>query len=217
MELEEKNLIPMNFEDTVIKGLPFNLLINQELDIIHKIIFDERTLFKITSDRLLSDIDMTVFSYDRGFFSGIAGRSKLIYEVTNSNDILMNPIVKETYFKLFLDLNVGIVHIHEDNFGYDISGHRLATKDFRVFVNDLTKKVPKQILISVGTHILYALSGHFDVMRCNDHIRELLKSYGNPVLFYHGMGYLHIDICNNKKESEKLLSIREGINPFPES
>lgn len=122
-----------------------------------------------------------------------------MFEVENSLKILNNVKLKEQYQDIILD-NSETHFLNVDNFAFNRDGTKVATKDFRVLVDDLNGSVTREEMLHVISIASLMLSGLIEYPIGSDYIRGILGKYGYTEFTFQENGYLHITINSAEQE-----------------
>lgn len=204
--------IPFGFSDVVYKGKFHNVLIEQNYDTILKTC-NFGDLSNIISDQFIKNFDLTLQKFEGNLFKD----KKIInvMEINNTLELLENQRNMDNYISVLTDESGNPIFIKSDNFAFSKTESRMATVDFRVFIHDLTGKVPKDVSMHVGSLCVMMLSGKIEYPIGYDSILRVLKKYGVPIINFKSDGYIHLTIDNPK--SLQNLIIKGGIRTIQKS
>lgn len=156
----------------------------------------------LINENFINSYNLTIQYIERGLF-GRKGKVKTLFEVDgkyqdvindkNYVDIIMEDVREKRFIKI-------------DNFAFNNDYSRIASKDFRVLVDDLNGNVPRDVLLHVASVATLMLSNKLEIPIGYDYITEFMKKYGYTEFKYNSNGYLHITLKENS-----LFSIRGGV------
>lgn len=164
-------------------------------------LFGLKELSNITNESYIKTIDLSLFRYEpRSIFLPINEDTKMVkmFEIENYKDIVANPDMLENYLKILLEDNK-YTFMSLDNFSFNLSGNKIATKKFTIFINDQTGKVPKYKLLHLASIAIMMITGYLPIPEGYDRIRSIVKQYGEATFEYQQNGYLHILIDKPQK------------------
>lgn len=196
----------------IYKGEFHNILIEQNYDTIF-----ERCNFgklsNVISDQFIKSFDLTLQKIEKRPFK----ESKIInvIEIESRKSILENQDNMDKYLSILTDDSGNPIFMNSENFAFSKTSSRMATVDFRVFINDLTGKVPKDVRMHIGSLCVMMLSGKLEYPIGYDSILRALKKYGVPIFNYRSSGYIHLTIDNSKTLQD--LAIKGGITTIQKS
>lgn len=117
-----------------------------------------------------------------------------LFNIINPKVLLSDNGVKDKFVEVLLEANKNKRFIHVDNFSFSKAGNKIATRDFRILVDDLNGTVPRNELLHLASVATMMLSNIIEYPIGYDYIQTIMKKYGYTNFRYQGNGYLHITI-----------------------
>lgn len=165
---------------------------------IQKIFYDN-SISKVVVEDYIRNFDLTIqYLSSKGIF-GYNKNKELVtlFEFDNSSDIINNLNDRTNYINTILDFR-SKKFMNINNFCFNKDGTRIATKDFRILVDDTRGAIPREEQLHIISVATLMLSGIIEYPIGCDFIKTKMKKYGLTDFIYQENGYLHIKI--DKKE-----------------
>lgn len=143
-------------------------------------------------DNYIDNYDLTIQKFERR----LVGGPKLI-DVFRFNNKFSE--LGEQYISDILDTSE-VKFMNINNFAFDSTRTRLASKDFRVVIDDLKGRVPKNELLHVATICTLMLSGKLEAPIAREHIISFMRKYGYIHFEYSENGYVYVFIDRKTNE-----------------
>lgn len=208
---------PSKWIEIIYNGKSFIDVLEMNSDHIRKIV-EDKELSEIVSEQFIRSFDLSVqqFQYDSIF--GFRKRFRdieTILEVNNNPIFLMDENLLKNYQEILMEPSVYKKFMHIDNFCFSKDNSKLATKDFRVLIDDLSGSVPRDELLNVASIASLMLSGYIDYTIGYDYIIEIMKKYGYTEFTFQERGYIHIKLGD--KTNEFKYRKPGDVDPNPKS
>jgi hypothetical protein len=209
---------PSKWIDIIYNGKSFIDVLEMNSESIRKIV-ENKELSEIVLDSYLRSFDLSIqqFQYNPAF--GFRKRFRNIETVIKANDpakLVLDGKLLKYYQDTLMDPGLYKKFLHIDNFCFSKDRQKLATKDFRVLLDDLSGVVPRDELLNAASIASLMLSGAIEYPIGHDYILEMMKRYGYAEFTYISKGYIHISIDKEKSNNIKYRKPADG-NSSPKS
>jgi hypothetical protein len=160
-------------------------------------------LDNVVNENYLYNYDMNLqkFRNPKAFFGSRRNDIINVFNVENSikfiDNMDFNEEILKGYLNMFYDDPDNNVFLHSNNYYFDKTSSRIASKDFRITIDDLSRKshvFEKLYCASIATLML---AGKIEYPIGVDIINSVLKPYGYTSYQHVGNGYLHITLNSN--------------------
>lgn len=162
---------------------------------------DESQLSSVIKEDYIMMLDLSIVTYPRKKLGRNPETKGGILNMDSNRDLLLieNIDLKNTFIRNILDSENGITSLNTSNFRFNNSKDRIASKDFRVMVEDSTSKLNEyEMLHSISVATLM-LCGVIEMPVGNMYLKDRYKKYGRTEIVYSDYGVLHMKIFNNNK------------------
>lgn len=184
---------------------------------IRKIV-EEKELSEIVFEEFIHSFDFSVQQFQlRGLF-GFRKQFrdiKTLFELKDSNELFTDEKKLEEYIDILFEDSGTKKFMSIDNFCFSKDRTKIATKDFRILIDDLSGIVPKDEMLHIATIASLMLSGGIEYPIGYDYIVSVMKKYGYTTFTFQEKGYLHINLGDGK---DSLIFKQPGnVNRDPKS
>jgi hypothetical protein len=165
-------------------------------------IIEEKGISEIVSEDFILSFDFSIQKYQPGWVFGFPNRFKdveTIFELKDATEVLNKEDLLEFYVDEIMDKPYKRRFMHIDNFCFSKDRTKVATKNFRILIDDLSGKVPRDELLHIASIASLMLSGKLEYTIGYDYICDIMKKYGYTKFTFQENGYLHIDLGNRLK------------------
>lgn len=173
----------------------------------------ENKIELIVDKDFLSSYDLSIqtFNVKRtfGFATGVDERQvETVFDILDSNEFIEDLRRKEILVNMFLQQQKNKIFINVGNFVVSNDGHSIATKDFRILIDDLSNKASRQDMLYCCSVAALMVADVITYPVGSDLIKCVMKKYGYSSFTYQANGYIHIKIEKDLafKTSPKLIS-----------
>lgn len=188
--------LPHKWDNIIIKGKSFNTMLEMSNSKIREIL-ELNGVTRIVVPEFIRGYDISIQCFKT---RGILGNSKNYQEILNVMEINQPIAVLESdelimnFQDILLENSKNKRFISQENFCFNMDGTKLATKDFRILIDDFNGNIPKELLLHVGSIAFCMLTGIIDYPIGYDYIKSIMLRYGETEFFHFSEAYLHITI-----------------------
>jgi hypothetical protein len=205
---------PTRSSNIIIKGIPFDILIEMESHKITQIISEENGLSDIVDSNYIKNLDLTIQAFENhGFFGAPLRKIENIMVIDNPLDVLTSEKLKQDFQDIILEPTRRKRFIGVKNFYFTKDGRKCATGDLRVLVSSDRADIPNETMLHIASIGAMMLVGIMDYPLGYDYIREFMQRYGETEFQTNGKGYLHITVGISKNDRASRKPFKEDVKP----
>lgn len=162
-------------------------------------------LADIVGKRYIVGLELSIFRYNKKksmVFSSDLGQLEMVYPYVFEidKDVDWGSIsLPDDYLNNIMTDNKTCNFLSPENFAFSENGSRTATKDFRVLVDDLVGKIPKNEMLHLISTSTLMLADFISYPIGYEYLKKRYKRYGELNFTYQLNGYLHIRISKSPK------------------
>lgn len=207
---------PIKWDDVYIQGIPFPYLIELERSKILEFV-KNAMLSKIVEEDFIFSLNLSLQEFKfkprvnlkTWFTKDISD----VMRIDEPQEILLNNDFKKSFIEILMEGGFTHKFIHVDNFSFSSDSSKIATKDFRILIDDLKGTVPKDVKLNIASVAAMMLSGIIQYPIGYDYITDKMKKFGYTSFEYQGNGYLHITIAPKLRAIKPVNT--EGVSGNP--
>lgn len=160
-------------------------------------------LANIVISDYVNNLNLSLFKLDTRRSRLFARKDKvlvLVYPYVKSHKVQgsnQKVILSDAYLKMLLTDNKSCLFISADNFSLSSDTSRIATQDFRILIDDLVGRIPKQEMLHAATITSLMLAGLIEYSIGYKYLTKRYEKYGKLNFVYQANGYLHLRISKS--------------------
>jgi hypothetical protein len=186
--------------DVIYDGKSFTNVIEMSAERIRTIL-ESKEISEIVDEEFIRTFDLSIQEFQPKRLFASKQRFVDIQTLFEINDVtkqLHDEVLWENFIDTILEHSNNKKFISIDNFCFSKDRTKVATKDFRILIDDLSGKIPKDEMLHVATIASLMLAGKFNIVHGYDYIMDIMKKYGYTSFSYQGKGYLHVSLGNSQ-------------------
>jgi hypothetical protein len=190
---------PSKWIDIIYDGKTFIDILEMSSPIIRQIV-ENKGISEIVNEEFIRSFDFSIQQfYNKGLFGFRKQFSdiKTLFELKDASQIFISEQNLEDYLDILFEPSTSKKFMNIDNFCFSKDRTKIATKDFRILIDDLSGIVPKDEMLNIATVASLMLSGHLEYAIGYDYIVDVMKKYGYTTFTFQEKGYIHINLGDN--------------------